>query len=411
MDVVTFGCKLNIFESEIIKKKLEEASIEDVIVFNTCSVTQEAEKQALQAIRRSIKQHPDKKIIVTGCSAQLNPEKYKTLDGVYKVIGNPDKFSLDNYLNDQQVVVTDIMTIKEISPHLVTDFEANTRAFIQIQNGCNHRCTFCIIPYGRGNSRSVSVATIVEQIKLLVDKGYKEIVLTGVDITDYGLDLPGQPKLGEMIRRVLNLVPELPRLRLSSVDVAEIDDTLFDLIINEPRLMPHIHISLQAGDNMILKRMKRRHTREQVIEFAIKAKKARPEIVIGGDIIAGFPTETPEMFENSLALIKEVDIPHLHVFPFSPRQGTPAARMPQIARHIIKERAAILRAAGQEMLANFSKKQLRKTHSVLVEDNNIARTETFLKVRLKQETASGTIINATIVDYQDGLLLAEAQSC
>ncbi len=411
MKTITFGCRLNIYESEIIKNTLKQANITDVVVFNSCAVTQEAERQLLQSIRKEKKKNPDAKLIVTGCAAQINPAKFSNMPEVYKVIGNHDKFSAESYVSKESIVVTDIMTIKETANHMVTEFENNTRAFIQVQNGCNHRCTFCIIPYGRGNNRSVSVANIIEQVKILTEQGYQEIIFTGVDITDYGSDLPGQPKLGQLIKRLLKFVPNLPRLRLSSVDVAEIDDSLVDLIINEPRLMPHMHISLQAGDNMILKRMKRRHNREQVLSFIENVRKHRPDIAFGADIIAGFPTETDEMFENSYNLVKDTKISHLHVFPFSPREGTPAARMPQLEKKVIKERAAKLRNLGQENLDDFYKGQINKIHNILVEKDNKGLTENFLKVRFEQNVPSGKIVSVKTTKYKNNELFVEGKTC
>lgn len=412
--VITFGCRLNIFESEVIKNTLQEQSLDNVIVFNTCSVTKEAERQAVQAIRKARKSHPDKKIIVTGCSAQINPQKYAAMQEVDLVLGNEDKFIAANYSPDmlnatkeQSIVVSDIMEVEEVASHLVTAFENKTRAFVQIQNGCNHRCTFCIIPYGRGNSRSVPIGVIVNQIKTLVEKDYKEIIFTGVDVTDYGLDLPGKPALGQMIRRLLNLLPELPRVRLSSIDVAEIDDDLLELILHEPRFMPHIHISLQAGDNMILKRMKRRHSREQVIEFCKKIRDQRPDVAFGADIIAGFPTETDEMFANTLQLVLEAKLQYLHVFPYSERENTPAARMPQVDKKIRKERAALLREAGQKELDEFSQNHVGKTVTALVEKNNIGRSENFLKLYFDKEISVGSLVVAKIIEYKNSQLLAE----
>jgi len=415
--VITFGCRLNIFESEVIKSTLQEQSLEDVIVFNTCSVTKEAERQAVQSIRKARKNYPDKKIIVTGCAAQINPQKYSSMREVDLVLGNEDKFIAANYSADklniskeQNILVSDIMEVEEVASHLVTAFENKTRAFVQVQNGCNHRCTFCIIPYGRGNSRSVPVGVIANQIRTLVDKGYKEIVFTGVDVTDYGLDLPGKPTLGQMIKRILNLVPELSRIRLSSIDVAEIDNDLLDLIVHEPRLMPHIHISLQAGDNMILKRMKRRHTREQVIEFCRKVRAQRPEVAFGADIIAGFPTESDEMFANTLRLVSEAKIQYLHVFPYSERENTPAARMPQVDKKIRKHRAALLREIGQKELDEFSQNHIGKIVKALVETNNIGRSENFLKLYFDKEISVGSLVVARIIEYKNNQLLAEILS-
>ena len=411
-EVITFGCRLNLFESEVIKRAIKKAGISDnVIVFNTCAVTKAAELEAVHAIRKAKKDYPDKKIIVTGCAAQLSPDKYAAMPEVDRVLGNEEKFTADNYTDaaSSQKIVSNIMEVKETAGHLVSSFENHTRAFLQVQNGCNHRCTFCIIPYARGNSRSVPVGNIVKQVQHLVEQGYKEIVLTGVDITDYGHDLPGRISLGQMIRRLLNLVPGLDRLRLSSIDVAEIDDELLSLILYEKRLMPHLHISLQAGDNMILKRMKRRHSREQVIDFCNKVKSTRPDTAFGADIIAGFPTETEAMFKNTLDLIYEAGLQYLHVFPYSERDNTPASRMPQIDMSIRKERARILREAGQKSLDAFSITHVGKTVSVIIEKNNIGRSENFLRLKLQENKFQvGEIVPAKIVDYQNHHLIAVA---
>jgi len=403
--VITFGCRLNIFESEVIKSALDKANADDVIVFNTCSVTKEAEKEAIKAIKKAKRDHPDKKIIVTGCSAQINPKKYSELEEVDKVLGNSEKFNSENYLSSEKILVTDIMQIKETASHMVTSFSEKTRAFLQIQNGCNHRCTFCIIPYGRGNSRSVPVGEIVNQVKNLVDLGYHEVVFTGVDITDYGLDLPGKPTLAEMISRLLKLVPHLPRLRLSSIDVAEIDDNLMNIFISEPRIMPHFHISLQSGDNMILKRMKRRHNRDQVINFCNTIRKHRKDSAFGADIITGFPTETEEMFYNSLNLVEEANLQYLHVFPYSEREGTPASRMPQVDVKIRKERAKLLIKKGKESLDSFSENYVGKTVKVLTEKNNIGIMENFLKIHIQENIPHNQIKNIYVSSYLEGKLI------
>lgn len=397
-EVITFGCRLNIYESEIIKANLAKSGSDNVVVFNTCAVTKQAEKQARQAIRKLRKADPSKKIIVTGCAAQNSPEMFAKMPEVDKVIGNEEKLSDKYYKFDsQKVIVNDIMSVKETANHMVTSFDGKARAFIQVQNGCDHRCTFCMIPFGRGNSRSVPVGVIVEQVRMLHAKGYKEIVLTGVDVTAYGADLPGAPTFAQMIRRLLSLVPDLKRLRLSSIDVAEIDDDLFDLMANNKRLMPHFHISLQAGDDMILKRMKRRHNRKQVIEFCHALRRIRPEVSFGADIIAGFPTETDEMFENTRSLISEAGIQYLHVFPYSEREGTPAARMPQVPMNIRKERAAILRAEGAKELDKFFSQNLGSMVELLVEKNNMAHSENFIPVKLEGEFTSGQLVNAQLV--------------
>jgi threonylcarbamoyladenosine tRNA methylthiotransferase MtaB len=408
-NVITFGCRLNIYESEVIKKALESSGINNVIVFNTCSVTKEAERQAQQAIRKAKREHPHKRIFVTGCAAQINPQKYAAMKEVELVLGNEEKLLPESYLHsaESKILVNDIMSVKETANHLVSSFDGKSRAFIQIQNGCNHRCTFCIIPFGRGNSRSVPIGIIVEQVKLLTSQGYNEIVLTGVDISDYGLDLPGKPSLGQMIKRLLNLVPELKRLRLSSIDVAEIDSELMELIKHEKRIMPHLHISLQAGDNMILKRMKRRHNREQVIRFCEEIRKVRPEAAFGADMIAGFPTETEEMFKNSLDLVKEAKLQYLHVFPYSEREGTPAAKMPQVDKPIRKQRAKLLREEGELQHSIFAKNNIGKKTQIIIENDNIGRTENFLKVELNKKLPAGSLHNVIIKNYIDNKLIAE----
>jgi threonylcarbamoyladenosine tRNA methylthiotransferase MtaB len=405
-EIITFGCRLNNYESEVIKNALDKSGASNVIVFNTCAVTKEAERQARQAIRKAKRDFPDKKIIVTGCAAQLSPEKFASMVEVDKVIGNEEKLKPEFYsLDEEKVMVNDIMSITETAEHLISSFDGKSRAFVQVQNGCNHRCTFCIIPFARGNSRSVPIGVIVNQVKNLVELGFNEIVITGVDISDYGLDLPGSPSLASMIKRLLTLVPELPRLRLSSIDVAEIDDELFELLSYEKRLMPHVHISLQAGDNMILKRMKRRHTRENVIEFCHKLRAIRPNIAFGADIIAGFPTETEEMFNNSLDLISQASIQYLHVFPYSEREGTPATKMPQVEKHIRKERASKLRAQGEIELNKFLINQINSSMQVIVEQGNIARSENFLTVKIDQQLALGSIYNVKINSYEPGHLI------
>ena len=396
-EVVTFGCRLNTYESEVIKNNLALSNMDNVVVFNTCAVTKEAERQAKQAIRHHKAHNPDVKIIVTGCAVQANPGLFSSMSEIDKIIGNEEKMRPEFYsLDSERVLVNDIMSIKETALHLVEHFEGKSRAFIQVQNGCNHRCTFCIIPFGRGNSRSVPVGAIVNQVKVLVEQGYKEIVMTGVDVTAYGPDLPGQPTFAQMIKRVLFAVPELQRLRLSSIDVAEIDDELFEMMAYEKRLMPHFHISLQAGDNMILKRMKRRHNREQILEFCHKMRGLRPEVAFGADIIAGFPTETDEMFENTRKLIAEASLQYLHVFPYSPRPETPAARMPQVEKAVRKSRAAILRAEGENELQKFFAKHIGKTANILVENDNRGHTENFIPVKFLSNQESGTIIRSVL---------------
>jgi len=397
-EVITFGCRLNIYESEIIKKNLAKSGVDNVAVFNSCAVTRQAEKQVQQAIRKLKRQDPLKKIIVTGCAAQNNPSMFAAMPEVDKVIGNEEKLSDKYYhLGSERIAVNDIMSVKETANHMISSFEGRARAFIQVQNGCDHRCTFCMIPFGRGNSRSVPIGVIVEQVRTLVAGGYKEVVLTGVDVTAYGADLPGSPTFAQMIRRLLSLVPDLARLRLSSIDVAEIDDDLFQLMAHNKTLMPHFHISLQAGDDMILKRMKRRHNRDQVIEFCRTLRKIRPSVSFGADIIAGFPTETDAMFENTRRLISEAGIQYLHVFPYSEREGTPAARMPQVQMHIRKERAAILREEGHRELNKFFKQNIGRKVALLVEKNNIAHSESFIPVKLEGNFLSGQLLNAELI--------------
>lgn len=386
-EVITFGCRTNIYEGEVIKESLKNTGVTNAIIFNTCAVTSEAERQARQAIRKARKLHPDKKIIVTGCAAQINPQKYENMPEVDNVLGNHEKLHSHNWMNikTERAQVNDIMELKETALHMTESFDGRTRAFLQIQNGCNHRCTFCIIPFGRGNSRSAPLGDVVESAKRIVDKGYKEIVLTGIDLTDYGLDLPSQPKLGDAIKRLLNLVPDLPRLRLSSVDPAAIDDGVFELLATEKRLMPHLHISMQSGDDMILKRMKRRHLRDDIYKFIERAKAARPDVVFGADIIAGFPTEDDEMFENTRALVEETGIQYLHIFPYSQRSGTPAEKMPQVNGLVKKQRAKILRELGNKNLEKFLQSRIGVTESVLIEGKGIGRTEHFAEVKMAGE--------------------------
>lgn len=407
-EIVTFGCRLNTYESEVMRSHAENAQMEDVIIFNTCAVTKEAERQARQSIRRARRKNPDAKIIVTGCAAQIDPEGFGAMAEVDRVIGNDEKLKAESWGNasSEKVQVNDIMSVKETASHLIEGFEGRARAFIQVQNGCDHRCTFCIIPYGRGNSRSVPIGVIAEQTKKLVERGYNEIVFTGVDVTSYGEDLPGKPALGQMIRRVLALVPDLKRLRLSSLDPVEIDDDLWRLIGEEPRLMPHLHMSLQAGDDMILKRMKRRHLRDDAIAMANRARALRPDIVFGADIIAGFPTETDEMFENTLKIVDECDLTFLHVFPYSERDGTPAAKMPQVHHSIRKQRAARLREAGERQVNALLQKHINTRREVIVEAGNIGRTEHFLPVTLDKDLEQGTLATVKISDkIEDGKLI------
>lgn len=406
-EIVTFGCRLNTYESEVMRTHAKDAGLKDAIIFNTCAVTKEAERQARQAIRKARRNNPNAKIIVTGCSAQIDPDSYANMPEVNQVIGNDLKLQAETWgaNSEAKILVNDIMSVTETASHMLQGFENQSRAFIQVQNGCDHRCTFCIIPYGRGNSRSVPIGVIAQQVKTLVDQGYKEIVMTGVDVTSYGPDLPGKPTLGQMIRRVLALNPDLPRLRLSSLDLVEIDDDLWHLIASEPRLMPHLHMSLQAGDNMILKRMKRRHSREDAIAMANRARELRPEIAFGADIITGFPTETEEMFENTMKIVEECNLTFLHVFPYSEREGTPAARIPdQVPPSIRKERAARLRTLGDKQLETFLKRNTGKTHHILVEKNNMGHTENFAPVRLEGNYSEGMLLSFLATGVQSGAL-------
>lgn len=399
IDVVTFGCRLNTYESEVMKKHAHDAGLADTIIFNTCAVTAEAEAQARQAIRRARREHPEKRIVVTGCAAQARPDQFTEMPEVNAILGNEEKMHAAPYLSldSERAQVNDIMSVTETAAHLVASFDGKARAFLQIQNGCNHRCTFCIIPFGRGNSRSVPVGEVVNQVRAQVEAGYQEVVFTGVDISDYGKDLPGTPTLGQMIRRTLALVPELKRLRLSSIDAVEVDDDLYRLIAEEPRLMPHLHVSLQAGDDMVLKRMKRRHLRKDIVEFCQKVRALRPDMVFGADIIAGFPTESDEMFANTLALVEEVGLTYLHVFPYSARPGTPAARMPQVAKPLRRERAAQLRAAGEKQLACYLQSRVGHTLEIVVEQDGLTgHSETFAPVKLAAPMPVGSLQRVTI---------------
>lgn len=382
--IITFGCRLNSYESEVMRGHAKAAGMTDAIIINTCAVTAEAERQARQTIRRARRENPNAQVIVTGCAAQISPESYAGMPEVDRVLGNEEKLKAESFGLDQteRVVVNDIMSVTETAAHLIHGYEERTRAFVQVQQGCNHRCTFCIIPFGRGNNRSVPIGEIVKQVRLLVENGVAEIVFTGVDITDYGKDLPGQPSLGQMARRLLALVPELKRLRLSSVDPVEVDDDILRLLAEEERLMPHLHVSLQAGDDMILKRMKRRHLRADAVDFCERVRTLRPDVVFGADIIAGFPTETDEMFENSLRAVDDCGLTYLHVFPYSPRPGTPAARMPQVPGNLRKERAARLRALGAEREAQFLQSRIGGTAQVLVEKDGFGRSEHYAPVLL-----------------------------
>ncbi|HAJ44986.1 MAG TPA: tRNA (N(6)-L-threonylcarbamoyladenosine(37)-C(2))-methylthiotransferase MtaB [Alphaproteobacteria bacterium] len=400
--VITLGCRLNTYESEVMRRHAQDAGLQDAVIVNTCAVTAEAVRQARQAIRKLRRDNPAARIIVTGCAAQTEPETFADMPEVDQILGNQEKLDAKAYAprfgldEAERVQVADIMEARETAGHLIAGFDARVRAFVQIQNGCDHRCTFCIIPYGRGPSRSVPAGAIIEQIRTLTDHGIKEVVLTGVDLTAYGLDLPGTPRLGRLVEQILRLVPALPRLRLSSIDVAECDERLIDLMASEERVMPHIHLSLQAGDDMILKRMKRRHTRAQAIAFCQTLRARRPEIAFGADLIAGFPTETDAMFENTLNTVTECGLTWLHVFPFSPRKGTPAARMPQLDGGRIKERAAHLRAAGATAVETYLAQQVGTETAVLTETATAGRAPGYAPVQLDREAPTGAIIRTRI---------------
>ncbi|MCH8861437.1 MAG: tRNA (N(6)-L-threonylcarbamoyladenosine(37)-C(2))-methylthiotransferase MtaB [Proteobacteria bacterium] len=417
-EIITFGCRLNAFEAEVMRGHAKSAGLENAVIINSCAVTAEAVRQARQAIRRARRENPKARIIVTGCAAQIDPAAFAHMPEVDKVLGNMEKLEAGSFFEDfisngAPVAVGDIMNLRETAGHLlppmIKGFEGRVRAFVQVQNGCDHRCTFCIIPYGRGNSRSVPAGEVIRQIRILVEGGTREIVLTGVDLTSYGPDLPGTPSFGSLVRKILDLVPELPRLRLSSLDPVEVDEQLLEVIASEPRLMPHLHLSLQAGDDMILKRMKRRHNRADAIRITDQIRALRPDIVFGADLIAGFPTESDEMFENSLRLVEECGLTYLHVFPYSPREGTPAARMPQIAKALRKERAARLRALGETRLQLLSETMRGSTSKVLVEraqgDNGVfGHTDGFAPVRFPGNDTPGSIVPVQIMGLTDGIL-------
>ena len=401
----TLGCRLNAYETEAMKELSQSAGLQNAVIVNTCAVTAEAVRKARQEIRKLRRENPEARLIVTGCAAQTEPETFTAMGEVDAVIGNTEKMRADtwqglaaDFIGETEAVqVDDIMSVTETAGHLIDGFGTRSRAYVQVQNGCDHRCTFCIIPYGRGNSRSVPAGVVVEQIKRLVGKGYNEVVLTGVDLTSWGADLPAKPKLGDLVMRILKLVPDLPRLRISSIDSIEVDENLMQAIATEPRLMPHLHLSLQAGDDMILKRMKRRHLRDDAIAFCEEAKRLRPDMTYGADIIAGFPTETDTMFENSLKLIEECDLTWLHVFPYSPRNGTPAAKMPAVNGKVIKARAAQLRNAGDAKVRAHLSKQIGMTHHILMENPTMGRTEQFTEVTFETDQIEGQIVTAPIL--------------
>lgn len=404
-ELVSMGCRLNIAESETIRQSLKQSNVnaDELVIINSCAVTNEAVRQSRQAVRRARKSSPDKKIVVTGCAAQIDPAMFADMPETDAVVGNFDKYDPASFkfgleTNQADIRVSDIMQVRETAPHMISAFAERSRAFVEIQNGCDHRCTFCIIPYGRGNSRSVPAGQVVDQIRKLVDQGFQEVVLTGVDVTSYGPDLPGQPTLGQLVERIITHVPDLPRLRLSSLDGIEIDDRLFDLLTTENRVMPHVHLSLQSGDDLILKRMKRRHNRQQAIDIVRRLRKARPEIAIGADIIAGFPTETEEMFRNSVAIIDQCDIVHGHIFPYSPREGTPAARMPQVDARIIKQRAKILRDKIAENKRQFQDDLIGTVQNVLVERGGKGGySENFAHIAFDEAVPEGQILPVTVL--------------
>jgi threonylcarbamoyladenosine tRNA methylthiotransferase MtaB len=406
------GCRLNQYELEAMKELAAQAGLRDVII-NTCAVTAEAVRKARQDIRKLRKAHPDARLIVTGCAAQTEPDTFAAMEEVDAVIGNTEKMlgitwqglAADFIGETEALQVDDIMSVRETAGHLIDGFGTRSRAYVQVQNGCDHRCTFCIIPYGRGNSRSVPAGVVVDQIKRLVDKGFNEIVLTGVDLTSWGADLPATPRLGDLVMRILRLVPDLARLRISSIDSIEVDENLMQAIATEQRLMPHLHLSLQAGDDMVLKRMKRRHLRDDAIAFCTQARAVRPDMTFGADIIAGFPTETDAMFENSLRLIAECDLTWLHVFPYSARKGTPAARMPAVNGATIKERAARLRRAGKLQVRAHLEGQVGKTHRVLMENTHMGRTEQFAEVIFATPRTVGSIVEAAITGRSETTLI------
>jgi threonylcarbamoyladenosine tRNA methylthiotransferase MtaB len=419
VEVVTLGCRLNAYESEVIRHQAQAAGVDNAVVVNTCAVTAEAVRQSRQTIRKLKRERPDARIVVTGCAAQTEPDTFAEMSEVALVLGNEEKLSAAAWqaqrsrlasfglAAEEKVVVNDIMAVTETSAHLVDGLEGRARAFVQVQNGCDHRCTFCIIPYGRGNSRSVPMGEVVAQVRRLCARGFREIVLTGVDLTSYGANLPGAPKLGALVKQILKHVPELDRLRLSSIDSVEADRDLLDAFAADERLMPHLHLSLQAGDDLILKRMKRRHLRADAVAFCDQVRRLRPDVVFGGDIIAGFPTETEDMFARSLDLVDECGLTHLHVFPFSPRPGTPAARMPQVPRDVVKDRARRLREKGEAALRAHLDAQVGCTRRVLVELSGVVgRTEHFTQVRLAAPIEPGVIVDLTVAGHDGRQLLA-----
>ena len=412
--VITLGCRLNSYESEVMRGHAEAAGLEGAIIVNTCAVTAEAVRRARQTIRRAAKDNPDAPVIVTGCAAQIDADMFAAMPEVTRVIGNHEKMQAETWQpadllgGVEKVRVNDIMAVRETAGHLIDGMEGRARAYVQVQNGCDHRCTFCIIPYGRGNSRSVPAGEVVSMVRRLVDTGHYEVVLTGVDLTSWGSDLPGQPELGNLVQRILKLVPDLPQLRISSIDAIEMDEALFDAM-SDPRVAPFMHLSLQHGDNLILKRMKRRHSREQAIELAGRLRSVRPDIALGADIIAGFPTETEAAFENSRALISDCNIAFLHAFPYSPRPGTPAARMPQLPKSVITARAAELRKAGQSALIKHLEAHQGRETEILVERGRQGRLSDFTPVAFEQDSGeSGRPVRARITGHDSTRLKATA---
>jgi threonylcarbamoyladenosine tRNA methylthiotransferase MtaB len=421
VDLVTFGCRLNAYESEVIRAHAQDAGLADTIVVNACAVTAEATRQARQAIRKLARERPGARIVVTGCAAQVEPARFRDMPEVDRVLGNSEKLDPKSWRDtqallarrgggaperDEKVAVNDIMAVRETATHLIDGFEGRARAFVQVQNGCDHRCTFCIIPFGRGNSRSVPMGEAVDQVRRLVERGYREVVLTGVDLTGYGAGLPGTVRLGTLVKQILKHVHELKRLRLSSIDSVEADRDLLDALASDARMMPHLHLSLQAGDDLILKRMKRRHLRADAIAFCGQVRRLRPDVVFGGDIIAGFPTETDEMFARSLDLVDQCGLTYLHVFPFSARPGTPAARMPPVAPAVVKERARALRHKGAGALRRHLDREIGACRSVLAESPDLGRTEHFTKVRLAGAAEPGAILDVAIAGHDGSQLLA-----
>jgi threonylcarbamoyladenosine tRNA methylthiotransferase MtaB len=410
VEVVTFGCRLNAYESEVIRQRAAEDGLTDAVIFNTCAVTNEAVRQARQAIRKIRRERPGARLIVTGCAAQIDPAAFAAMDEIDLVLGNGEKTAAGAYApalaDAPRVRVNDIMSVRETAGHLIDGLKDRARAYVEVQNGCDHRCTFCIIPFGRGNSRSAPAGEVVEQIRRLTAEGYREVVLTGVDVTSWGSDLPGQPTLGQLVARILKLVPGLPRLRLSSIDAAEIDPDLLQCLATEPRLMPYLHLSLQAGDDLILKRMKRRHSAQQALDLIASVRAVRPDVAFGADLIAGFPTETEEMFANSIALVEQAGLAFLHVFPFSPRPGTPAARMPQLERGLIKQRAARLREAGDKALIRHLSGQVGRLLQGLVERPGTARAEDFTEIHFDAAAEPGQVIALSVTGHTDKYLTA-----